>query len=488
MDLIPELWSIGSGAMLHAHPNIAAGLPVFYVPYVASADGRKATFTPSGESALPNGDLEECEMGSDGRRFRLAGWFAEEPGVISFIDKDVKFSGKQSLRFELAESGKRKDPQARLSRAIKVKPNRRYRVSARLKTEGLDNTYGFQITIYTRPGKGEREGFTRQLTMNRPRIKATNDWMEMTAEISTLDYTELSLYLGSWHARAGRFWLDDVRLEEIGIDRALRRPGCPFTVKDAATGMTYKEGRDYSEVPPLKKGQEKMPRENGSIVLSLPAGTRIKPGAKLLVSGYASHRMKSDSQVSTCMSEPELYRLFEQSAAGIEAAIHPRKWFLPLDEVRAGGTCAACRAKNTDMAHIFGDCVTKQREIIRRVSPKATVYMWGDQLDPRMNARDGMYMCRGSFAGSVDLVPKDIVVMHWGGKLEESLRFFREKGFRTARSRSIDGRWANGTPAVVTDDYRIACEDPGCQGFMYTTWRGDYSQEKLEAFGRLWER
>jgi hypothetical protein len=188
------------------------------------------------------------------------------------------------------------------------------------------------------------------------------------------------------------------------------------------------------------------------------------------------------------MSEPELYELFGKSAAAIEAAIHPRKWFLPLDEIRAGGTCAACRARNTDMAHIFGDCVTKQREIIRRVSPKATVYMWGDQLDPRMNARDGMYMCRGSFAGSVDLVPKDIVVMHWGGKLEESLRFFREKGFRTARSRSIDGRWANGTPAVVTDDYRIACEDPGCQGFMYTTWRGDYSQEKLEAFGRLWGR
>ena len=487
MDLIPAIWSIGYGAMLYANPNLAAGLPVFDVPYVASADGRKATFAgSSSDCAFPNGDLEEFTMGADGKRFRLAGWTVEEPGTISFIDTDVKFSGRQSVRFELSESAKRKDPQARLSRTIKVKPNRRYRVSARLKTEGLDTTYGFQITIYTRPGKGERAGFSRQLTMNRPRVKETNDWMEMTAEISTLDFEELGVYLGSWHARAGRFWLDDVRLEEIGIDKALRRPGCPFTVRNAATGVTYVEGRDYAEVPPLKKGQEKLPRENGSIVFSLPRGSRIRPGTKLLVSAYSLHKMKSDSQVSTCMSEPELYRLFEKSAAGIEAAIHPRKWFLPLDEVRAGGTCAACRAKNTDMAHIFGECVTRQREIIRRVSPDATVYMWGDQLDPRMNARDGVCMCRGTFAGSVDLVPKDIVVMHWGGKLEESLRFFREKGFRTARSRSIDGRWANGTPAVVTDDYRIASEDPGCQGFMYTTWHGDYSQEKLEAFGRLW--
>jgi len=486
MDLIPAVWSIGYGTMLHANPNLAAGLPVFDVPYVVSADGRKATFVgASGDNVLPNGDLEEATRSADGRKFRLDGWTVEAPGTISFIDTDVKFSGRQSVRFELSESAKRKDPQARLSRTIRVKPNRRYRVSARLKTEGLDTTYGFQITIYTRPRKGSSES-SRQLTMNRPRIKTTNDWMEMTAEISTLDYEELGLYLGSWHAREGRFWLDDVRIEEIGIDKALRRPGCPFSVRNAVTGERYVEGRDYAEVPPLKKGQEKMPRENGSLVLSLPAGSRIKPGARLLVSGYASHRMKSDSQVSTCMSEPELYRLFEQSAAGIEAAIHPRKWFLPLDEVRAGGTCAACRAKNTDMAHIFGACVTKQREIIRRVSPRATVYMWGDQLDPKMNARDGVCLCRGSFAGSVDLVPKDIVVMHWGGKLEESLQFFREKGFRTARSRSIDGKWANGTPAVVTDDYRIARGDPGCRGFMYTTWQGDYSQEKLEAFGRLW--
>jgi len=192
--------------------------------------------------------------------------------------------------------------------------------------------------------------------------------------------------------------------------------------------------------------------------------------------------------VSTCMSEPELYELFGKSAAALESAIHPRKWFLPLDEVRAGGTCAACRARNTDMAHIFGDCVTRQYETIKRVSPRATVYMWGDQLDPRMNARDGVCMCRGTFAGSADLVPKDIVIMHWGGNVADSLSFFRKKGFRTARSRSVDGSWANGVPGYLANDYAVARDDPACRGFMYTTWRNDYSQEKLEAFGRLWGR
>ena len=486
MDLVPAIWSIGYGTMLWANPNLAAGLPVFDVPYEVSADGSKAVFMPLSNAIVPNGDFEDVVPAKDGKGFKVPGWFVEAPGEICFVDKDVKSSGGQSLRFELSVSGKRKDPQARACRTIKVRPNSRYRVTARLKTEGLDTTYGFQIVIYTKPGKGETTGMTRQLTSNRPRIKTTNDWMNMTAEISTLDYEELQVWLGSWQARAGRFWLDDVKVTELGVDKLLRRPGCPLTVRDAATGVAYKEGRDFAEVPPLKKGQEKLPRENGAIVFSIPAGSRMKPGTKLLVSGYASHRMKSDSQVSVCMSEPELYRLFAKSAAAIETAIHPRKWFLPLDEVRAGGTCAACRARNTDMAHIFGDCVTKQYETIKCVSPNATVYMWGDQIDPKMNARDGVCMCRGTFAGSVDLVPKDIVVMHWGGSVADRLNFFHEKGFRTARSRCIDGKWANGAPASVTNDYKIAKEASGCRGFMYTTWSSDYSQEKLEAFGKLW--
>ena len=485
MDLIPAIWSIGYGAMLWANPNLAAGLPVFDVPYEVSSDGSQAVFCPSSDTLVSNGDFEEVVPAKDGKGFKVPGWFVETPGEICFVDREVRASGKQSLRFELSVSGKRKDPQARACQVVKVRPNSRYRVTARLKTEGLDATYGFQIVIYTKPGKGETAGMTRQLTCNRPRIETTNDWTDMTAEISTLDYDELYVYLGSWQAREGRFWLDDVKVTELGIDKLLRRPGCPLTVRNATTGATYKEGRDFAPVPPLRNGAEKQPSMNGSVVFAIPPGSRMKPGTKLLISGYAPHRMKSDSQVSVCMSEPELYELFGKSAAAIEAAIHPRKWFLPLDEIRAGGTCAACRARNTDMAHIFGDCVTKMRKAIKRVSPKATIYMWGDQLDPKMNARDGVYMCRGTFAGSVDLVPKDIVVMHWGGALAETLEFFHAKGFRTARSRAIDGKWINGVPASVTDDYRIAKEAAGCRGFMYTTWRRDYSLEKLEAFGRL---
>ena len=485
MDLIPAIWSIGYGTMLWANPNLAAGLPVFDVPYEVSPDGSKAVFCPSPNAIVSNGDFEDVVPAKDGKGFNVRDWFVDTPGEICFVDKEAKASGRQSLRFELSASGKRECPQARAFRTIKVKPNHRYRVAARLRTEGLDTTYGFQIVVYTRPGKGETTGMTRQLTSNRPRIQLTNDWTDMTAEISTLGYTELDVFLGSWCARAGRFWLDDVKVVELGVDRLLRRPGCPLTVRDAATGKAYVEGRDFAKVPPLKKGQEALPRENGALVFSIPAGSRLKPGTKLLVSGYASHKMKSDSQVSVCMSEPELYELFEKSAAAIEAAIHPRKWFLPLDEIRAGGTCAACMARKIDMAHVFADCVTKMRATIKRVSPDAAIYIWGDNL---LNKKPDC-MCRESFDGSIDLVPKDIVVMHWGGAPAKTLKYFHDKGFRTARSFDVGLGWKSGEPAPpsLTNNYRIARETPGCRGFMYTTWYRDYSQDKLEAFGRLWD-
>ncbi len=486
MDLVPAVWSIGYGTMLWVDPNLAAGLPVLKSPYEVTADGKKAVFTPSGEALFSNGDFEELVPAADGSGFSVPGWRIDAPGTIAFVDTEVKSSGRQSLRFELSESGRRGDPQARASRTVKVRPNSRYKVSARLKVENLDTTYGFQIVVYTRPGKGETEGCTRQLTMNRPRMEKTNDWLDMTAEISTLDFSEIDVFLGSWKAREGRFWLDDVKIVEIGADKLLRRPGCPLVVRDAATGERYVEGRDFGEVPPLKKGQERLERVNGAIALSIPQGSRLKPGAHLEVSGFAMHRMKKDSQVSVCMSEPALYEMFEKSAAAIEAAVHPRKWFLPLDEIRAGGTCMACRARRTDMAHIFGDCVTRMRGIIRGVSPDSTIYMWGDKL---IETAPYCCMCRGSFAGSADLVPKDIVVMQWGSdaKARAQLALFRGKGFRTARSYDVGGRsWRESVPPSLGANYRMVREMAGCRGFMYTTWRADYAQEKLEAFAALW--
>ena len=482
LDLIPAVWSVGYGTMQHADPNLAEGMLVRDVPYQVSSDGKTAEFVPE-ECSVENAGFESVVIKDDGV-FSLPGWMSVDgPGRVAFVDAGVRDEGRQSLRFELGESGKAKDPQARVSRCLFVKPHRQYRVSVRLKTEDLDTTYGFQIIVLTAPKGGEKSGETHVLTMNRPRLEPTNDWMTLTAEISSQENELVEVYIGSWHARAGRFWLDDFKVEELGLPDVLRRPGCPFAVADARTGEVYRPGLDYAEIQPLGKGQNKHPVRNRSLLLTISTDSKIAPGTRLSVSAYRGHVMKSDSQRCTCMSEPALYEYFEKSAHAIGDALRPRKWFLPMDEIRMGGTCAACAARKTDMAHIFADCVRRQREIIRSVSPDAEIFMWGDMINPCQNARPQVYMCKGSFVGGADLIPKDITIVQWSATdFDEAMAFFREKGFRTVWSCDADGSWAAGVPSHVRHRLDYINRDANCRGFMFTTWSNSYPDEKLRHF------
>ena len=44
---------------------------------------------------------------------------------------------------------------------------------------------------------------------------------------NSLDDTAVRVYVGTWGARKGRVWWDDIEFEEVGLLNVLRRPGCP---------------------------------------------------------------------------------------------------------------------------------------------------------------------------------------------------------------------------------------------------------------------
>jgi len=484
IEIIPAVWSIGYGAMLVADPNLAEGMPCRDIPYVVSADGTKATYVdqPQDVSYFDSGFEQAKDLG--GGRFAFPGVdFTDAPGRISFVDRDVKHSGAASLRFDCA-STPTNDPQARARIELKVKPYSRYVVGMWWKTEELDPTWGLQATYYTVPKKGETDGLTQQLTFTNPRIGATSDWTYMSSELSSLGHDRIQLWFGSWHARKGRVWIDDITVRLAGLEDVIRREGCPFEVKGAASGVVYEEGRDYAAVPPMGAKQRAMARENGSIVLTLPKGSRMRPGEQLLVSCYRMHKMKGNSQVNACMSAPRLYELVDRSAKTLTDIVRPKKWFLPQDEIRAGGSCTLCADPKHTMADLFVDCVNRMHATIRKYTPEAKIYMWGDQLDPKMNGKIVPMMCKGSFEGSVDRVPKDIVVMHWGGCVPETLQYFREKGFETARSIGVPASpWNERQVEAVRRNVGWAKADAGCHAVMYTTWSADYGS--LEKFAEI---
>ncbi len=350
---------------------------------------------------------------------------------------------------------------------VHVQPHRAYRVRVWVKTEGLQPADAFKLLALT---TGDREIAPREF-----HLPTTGDWREITMVMNSLNFGQVRFYAGLWGGKAGKVWLDDWSLEEIGPVNVLRRPGTPVTVRSEDGAITYAEGKDYAalkdpELKPWRDDREALP-------LKILPDSRIHEGEHLRVSWY--HPMiVHDGQITVCMAEPALYDIFDHEAKLLAERLHPRRVFLNMDKIRMGGTCRACRGQN--MGELLGRCVTRQAQIIRNYAPGAQVYVWSDMFDPNHNGHGNYYLVDGDFAGSWQHVPKDIVMAVWGGEPQEkSLRFFSGAGFRTLAACYYDADDLD----EVKGWLKSAREVPNVRGFMYTPWEKKYSL--LPAFGDL---
>ncbi len=142
IEIIPAVFSIGySNGHLAHDPNLAEGLPVLDQPYlvkeqssarVPSRSGAAKRPTSSGSrsrvavldarvSQIPNGGLEETKGD------RVAGFgLQDDPGVTTFVDREVRHSGRVSLRVEPgSKDARRSVPLTRLgarSRCGRIRP------------------------------------------------------------------------------------------------------------------------------------------------------------------------------------------------------------------------------------------------------------------------------------------------------------------------------------------------------------------------------
>ncbi|MCS6859298.1 MAG: hypothetical protein NZT92_03125 [Abditibacteriales bacterium] len=450
LELIPAVFSVGyGGGTLGHNRHLAEGLPVNDAPFVVRSG--EARIVPDPTVRLVNGDFEQFQ----GHRF--SGYnFHDQPGEVSFADTQVAHSGKASLRMENFQANAH--GHGRVMQEVSVKPHRCYRVTIWVKTEGLQPSGSFHVQVLA----GNRSLAPRTFD-----VPPTSDWRKLTMIFNSLTFDKVRLYAGVWGGRAGKFWLDDWTLEEVGPVNVLRRPGTPVVVKSADGAVTYEEGKDYALPPdpnfnPYRVEQDAMP-------IRIVPSSRIKDGQTLRVSWY--HPMViHESQVTICMAEPEVYDIWEHEAKLLAETLRPRRVLLNMDEVRMGGTCAACRGK--DMARLLGECITKQVQILRRYNPNAAIYIWSDMLDPNHNAHGDYYLVQGDFTGSWNHVPKDLIIAVWGGApREKSLKFFSEQGFRILVACYYDADDLDTTRGWL----RLAQQTPRVRGFMYTTWLKKYA-------------
>ena len=460
LEIIPAIFSVGYGsAALAFDAHLREGLPVRDALFeVADGVGRLVPDPPVG---FVNGGLEQYDD-----RQRAAGFSLQDaPGSISFADTSTFVEGASALRFEVAGAP---NGNARLMQVVAVQPWRCYKVTFWARTEELAGTLRLQVL--------SPDAAAKPLAPWEPGVPATAGWRQLTWGFNSGPYDSVRIYAGVWGGKAGRFWLDNFRIEEVGLLNVIRRPGTPLTVRREGTDTVFEEGADYGYVtdPRLSwRFDHEPPR------LVIPAGSRIQPGDRLRVSWYHGMGMNS-GQVTVCMSEEKLYEIWRDQARRIHELIAPRRYLLNVDEIRMGGTCEACRRRGLSMAEILGDCITRQVAILREVNPEADVWAWSDMLDPNHNAHGDYYLVDGDYTGSWNYVPPDLGIVTWYyARRVPGLEHFSGLGFRTLAGAYYDsGSLDNPRGWLEALDGA-----PGAAGIMYTTWQNDYGQ--LAGFGDL---
>lgn len=456
VEIIPLGFSVGYGSGILAHnKNLAAGLPVHGALYIAAQ--REARFFPDSPAKLVNGGFEE-------RRGNVPTGFSLHGGAVS-IDTAAFHSGKASVRFSNFNGS---TGEAYLAQEIRTTPDRCYRMSCWVKAEGVSPGTFFHFWAIAPDG--------RDLSYLEDPLPANIGWTKVEWVFNSWYADHVDFRVGIADGKARNVWVDDVEVEEVGLTNVLRRPGTPVVVRNENTGEVYDEGRDYASIadPHLN-----FRFEHDGPPIHLPPGSRIRAGDRLRVD-YFHGKMIYRDQVPIDMSEPEVYEIWKRQIPLIEKYLAPRKYFLSMDEVRIGGFCKACRDRHIPMAEILGDCVKRQCEIIRGANSQAQIFVWSDMFDPNHNARKRYYLIDGSFYGTWNYLPRNLVIVCWYyEKRNLSLPFFSKRGYQTLAGAYYDADNLDNPKGWL----QSLDHTRGAVGIMYTTWRNKY--KLLPAFGDL---
>jgi len=478
VKFIPCVTPMGYANEILAHdPNLAEGMPVRGATFVVT-DGRLVP-DASDFPALVNPSFEEFT----GERPR--GWEIDDPGTISFIDADVKSDGKVSVRQQ--DVATQKDGRGRVFQRLRVKPFHYYHVSVMVKTEDCKNR-DMRIMALSKDG-------ATALNWQPPAIQQTMDWTRIHATFNSLTDSEITLYLGSWNPKTGKIWWDDVQVEPGGWVNIIRRDSLPLVVTSTDGATTYVEGRDFSAVRDPRLANDPNPGYftmwHEPPTVTVPAGSRLKEGQKILVGYHHATNCGKDFQVTCCMSEPRLYEVMERQIRWMKATADPDVYFMAHDEIRQQGWDDTCAKRGLTCGEILADNAKRCTAIIEKTDPGKPIVVWSDMFDAHHNARrtaeDGgrfiMYLVKGEgpwHESWLGLAPR-VGVVNWNGGQKDSYRFFSSRGNQQIIS-GVDAK-------KIVQWLKESGKNPGVVGVMYTTWTGDFSRnlENYVEAVRKWE-
>ena len=136
------------------------------------------------------------------------------------------------------------------------------------------NSYGVQPDIIIARSTHTLDKKRNWCWFERP-IVSGREWHEYTTAFNSSSSDKLNFSIAIEDGLAGKLEIEDLRIEEVGLLNVLRRAGTPLLVRGEKSGSLYVEGHDYAHVtdPDLN-----FLFDRSSPVITLPAGSHIKPG------------------------------------------------------------------------------------------------------------------------------------------------------------------------------------------------------------------
>jgi len=477
VEVIPSLVPIGySNAFFQHDPNLIEGQPVIDCEFRAS--GGQADVVQDPATAVVNGGFENHTGDS------FSGWTQMDgAGVSTFADAGVRHSGATSIRFENFPAGN-EFGNDRIRQDLAVEPWQCYALSFWLRTDAVAPVSRLWIRAFT-------PDVSRLLSYLTFDIDPTQNWRQYHLIFNSQDQDSIALYMGIWSGESGRFWLDDVTIENTGLINLLRRSGAPLTVTSADGATVYAEGADYEYVSDPLMGHAgsytgTFDLYHARPVITLTPGSAIGEGQDLLVDYYHA-AFVYDMQGACCLREPGVFDIIETTLTEVNELIDVDEVFIAVDELRCANWCALCQADWSTPGDLLAEATTHVDQIAKGINPAWTLITWSDMYDPMHNAHDNYYLANGTFEDSWAGLPPSWEIANWhhSGGRESTLDFFSDRLQRQV----LAGYYDSGDPDPMLNDWLSeATERTGIYAVMYTTWQDNYAD--LEAWAqqvRDWE-
>ena len=440
LEIVPGIFPIGYSESLLSHdPNLVEALPVRDALFVVDKGEAHPVADPPVH--FPEGGFRDPKQ-----------WDWLDP-VVHFEDGVAHVSDAQGVN-------------ARVVKTFTVAPFHQYHISFRIKTL---NYTARPVVLVLSP---DLKFSLNQADLD---VKPTQDWTTCHVVFNSLDQTRVVVFFrAGYTGSTGEIWWDQPVIEEAGLLNLVRRESAPLTVR-TEDGKTLAEGADFQPVADPRMGQVPWPgayevwHEPPVLKTALPDGTRLRVSFE--------HAITTDRGKTTiCLSEPKTVELLRDQAKRVDALFHAKRYFMEHDEIRVLGWDDADAARHLDSGALLADNIRTCTQIMKEVSPGATLYVWSDMFDPNHNAHDHYYLVKGNLAGSWEGLDPSVVIANWNsGQADKSLPWFANRGHHQLLAGYYDA-----PPEHILDWLKSAQGVKNIDAVMYTTWENNY--DDLEHF------